>query len=250
MRSRLTPGRRQLQVLLGTILLGVAAVWGPRGFEAMAEMQTFRIAEVDVTGTQVMEEDSVVAQMRLGQFASVWGDRDAWADRLVRHPMIRTARVERRLPNRLRVEIEERRPVALAGTPTLEAVDAEGVRLPIDPTRYPLDLPIISATRFPPSDAAVFPAEVRGLAAEVKYLWEADLELYQRISTIAQAADGSFMVRLMSPDVEILLPPRAPEGRLREAVDALNHAIGAAPGNLPTAVDLRYADQVVVRRNR
>lgn len=250
MLSGFTPRRRQLQVVFGTALLGIAAVWGPRGLDAMAEMQTFRISEVEVTGAQVMVEDSVVAQMRLGQFASVWGDRDAWTDRLVRHPMIRTARVERRLPNRLRVQIEERRPVALAGTPTLEPVDAEGVRLPIDPTQYPLDLPIIAATRFPPSDAAVFPAEVRGLAAEVTHLWEADLELYQRISTIAQAADGSIVVRLMSPDVEILLPPRAPEGRLREAMDALNHAIGTAPGNLPTVVDLRYADQVVVRRNR
>ena len=49
-----------------------------------------------------------------------------------------TKRVERRLPNRLRVEIEERRPVALAATPTLEPVDGEGVRLPIDPTLYVL----------------------------------------------------------------------------------------------------------------
>lgn len=242
--------RSQIRVLLGTLLVGAAAVWGPRGFDAMARMQTFRIADVDVAGAQVLAEDSVVAQLRLGQFASVWGDRDEWADRLVRHPLIRTARVERRLPNGLRVEIEERRPVALAATPTLEPVDAEGVRLPIDPTLYRLDLPIIDATRFPPADAAVFPAEVRGLAAEVQHLWETDADLYHRISTIRQAEDGSLVVRLMTPDVEMLLPARTPEGRLREATAALEHAIRTAPADLPSVVDLRYADQVVVRRIR
>ena len=250
MSSRLPSVGRQLKVLAGTLLLGAAAVWGPRGLDAMAKMQTFRIADVDVTGAQVLAEDSVVAQMALGQFASVWGDRDVWADRLARHPLIRTARVERRLPNRLRVEIEERRPVALAATPTLELVDGEGFRLPIDPTLYRFDLPIIDASRMPPADAAVFPAEVRGLAAAVQYLWEIDPELYQQISTVRQASGGSIVVKLMAPDVELFLPPRVSEGRLAEAMAALEHAIRSHPADRPTVVDLRYTGQVVVRRTR
>jgi hypothetical protein len=242
--------RSQLNVLAATLVLGAAAVWGPRGLDVMSDLQTFRIAEVDVRGAQVLVEDSVVAQMRLGQFASVWGDRDVLADRLTRHPLIRTARVHRRLPNGLRVEIEERQPIALAATPTLEPVDAEGVRLPIDPTRYRLDLPIISATTLPPADAAVFPAEVRSLAAEIEHLWETDLDFYQRISTIRRAADGSFVVRLMSPEVEVVLPSAVPVGRLQEAKAALEHAIRSEPADLPSAVDLRFVDQVVVRRDR
>jgi cell division protein FtsQ len=242
--------RNEVKVLAATLVLGAVVVWGPGALDGLSGMQTFRIAEVEVSGTHVLVKDSIVAQMRLGQFASVWGDREVWADRLSRHPLIREARVERRLPNRLRVEIEERRPVALAASPTLEPIDAEGVRLPIDPTLYRLDLPIIQADRRPPEDAAVFPAEVRALASEVEHLWQTDVDFYQRISTIRRAADGSVVTRLMSPDVELVLPGQISLGRLREALAALDHAIAADPAHLPTVVDLRFAGQVVVRRER
>jgi cell division septal protein FtsQ len=242
--------RSELRILLGTLALAPVAAFGPRLVDAMAEMQTFRIAEVDVAGTQYMARDSVVAQMRLGPFASVWGDRDAWAERLEGHPLVRHAEVRRRLPNGLRVEIDERVPVALAAAPTLEPVDVEGVRLPIDPTRTPLDLPVISARRMPPSDAAVFPAEVRALAAEMGHLEALDAEFARRISTIRRAADGAVVLRLVAPETEVVLPSRVPLGRLREAQTALTHAISVDPGRVPSVVDLRFADQVVVRRDR
>jgi hypothetical protein len=63
-------------------------------------------------------------------------------------------------------------------------------------------------------------------------------------------ADGAVAVRLVAPDVELLLPPRVPLGRLREAEAALTHALSVAPGRMPAVVDLRFADQVVVRRAR
>ena len=242
--------RREVKVLVATLVLGAAVVGGPRALAEVSEMQTFRISEVDVSGMHVLVKDSIVAQMRLGQFASVWGDREVWEDRLARHPLIREARVERRLPNRLRVEVEERRPVALAAAPTLEPVDSEGVRLPIDPTRYRLDLPVIQADRRPPADASVFPAEVRALAFETEHLWQTDVDFYGRMSTIRRGADGSLVVRLMSPDAELVLPDQISLGRLREALTALDHAISADPANVPIVVDLRFAGQVVVRRER
>jgi hypothetical protein len=242
--------RSELRILLGTLVLAPVAAFGPRLVDAMAEMQTFRISEVDVAGTRYLSRDSVVAQMRLGPFASVWGDRDVWAERLEGHPLIAHAQVRRRLPNALRVEVDERTPVALAASPTLEPVDVDGVRLPIDPTRYPLDLPIISAGRMPPADAAVFPAEVRSLAAEMGHLEALDGAFASRISTIGRTSDGAVAVRLVAPETEILLPSRVPLGRLREAQAALTHAISVDPGRVPTVVDLRFADQVVVRRDR
>ncbi len=242
--------RSELKLLLGTLVLAPVAAFGPRLADAMAEMQTFRIAEVDVAGTRYLARDSVVAQMRLGPFASVWGDRDEWAERLEGHPLIRSAEVRRRLPNALRVEVHERVPVALAAAPTLEPVDAEGTRLPIDPTLFPLDLPIITASRMPPTDAAVFPSEVRELAAEMAHLEALDGEFSRRISTIRHTRDGAIALRLVAPETEVLLPSSIPLWRLREAQAALTHAVSVEPGRLPSVVDLRYAGQVVVRRDR
>jgi cell division septal protein FtsQ len=242
--------RSQLNVLLATLLLGGIVAWGPRAGAAMARMQTFRVDHVDVAGARFLSEDSVVAQLQLGPYASVWGDQEAWVERLLRHPLIREADVRRRLPGGLRIEIKERVPVGLAAAPTLEPVDGEGNRLPIDPARFSLDLPLLFADRLPPADAAVFPAEVRGLAAEIEHLELTDSDFARRISSIRAAPGGAVAARLVSPDVEIVLPSKPSLGRLREAQQALSHAISVDPGRLPTVVDLRYAGQVVVRRER
>lgn len=241
--------RRDLKILLLTLCCGVAATWGPRLPEAMSGMDTFRIAEVEVRGIRYMTEDTVVARMALGSFASVWGDREAWAERIAAHPLVESAEVRRRLPNGLRVTVRERQPVALAPTPTLEPLDAEGYRLPIDPARFALDLPILAADKLPPDGAALFPEEVRRLAVELGHLLASDEQLVKRISTMRSLSDGTLAITLTAPDVEILLPVRASPARLRQAQAALADAMNRNAGRLPRAVDIRFRDQVVVRQS-
>jgi len=241
--------RSQLKVLLATLALGPVLFWGPELPEALSGMETFRVEEVDVRGLRFLSEDTVLARLELEDFTSVWGDRDTWGERVEAHPLVRQASVDRRLPNGLAVTVEERRPVALAATPILEPVDREGRRLPIDPTRHGLDLPIIAANRLPPEGASVFPEEVRTLAAEIEALRRADEELVGRISTLGLRDDGSLSLRLVSPDVTLLILPGTTLGRLREAEAALTDAISRTPGRIPEVLDLRFADQVVVRRN-
>lgn len=240
----------QLKVLVVTLALGPVLVWGPVLSDALAGMETFRVSEVDVRGIRFLTEDTVVARLELGGLASVWGDKGVWKERVEAHPLVLSAQIRRRPPNGLLVTVEERQPVALAATPTLEPVDGEGHRLPIDPTRYGLDLPIIAADRVPPEGASMFPEDVRLLAAEIERLRRADEEFVRRISTLRRREDGSLSLRLISPDVTLVLPPRPTLGRLREAEAALTDAISRTPGRIPEVVDLRFADQVVVRRTR
>lgn len=241
--------RSQLRVLLVTLAMGPILVWGPRIPDALSTMETFRVDEVHVRGIRFLTEDTVVARLGLVGVASVWGDRAAWTERVEAHPLVRSARISRRLPDGLVVEVEERQPVALAATPILEPVDGEGHRLPIDPTRHGLDLPIIASDRMPPDGASVFPEEVRELARELQRLRRVDEELVRRISSMGRLDDGSLALRLVSPDVSLVLRPGTSLGRLREAEAALTDAISRTPGDIPAVVDLRFADQVVVRRD-
>lgn len=241
--------RSQLKVLAFTLALGPVLFWGPQLPEALSKMETFRVQEVEVRGIRFLTEDTVEARLELGGFASVWGDTEVWRERVAAHPLVLRVEVRRRLPNGLRVTVEERRPVALAATPTLEPVDREGHRLPIDPTLYGLDLPIIAADRLPPDGASVFPEEVRVLAAEIESLRLADEELVRRISSLSREEDGSLSLRLVSPDVSLRMRPGTGLARLREAEAALTDAISRTPGDLPEVVDLRFAGQIVVRRN-
>lgn len=241
--------RSQVRVLVLMLALGPVVAWGPGVAADVASWETFRISEVEVQGIQYLTRDSVVARLDLGPTASVWADQEVWAERLRGHPLIEQVEVRRRfLPNGLRVSIQERRPVALAPTPTLEPVDAHGVRLPLDPTRYAIDLPIISATHYPPEDAAVFPEEVRQMASAITRLTRVDEAFVAEISTVEHLRGGHLRIETLDADVEYWVPVDVTSERLKDAASAVAHTRAQDPGVGPVVVDLRFADQVVVRR--
>lgn len=241
--------RRDLKVLLTTAGLGAAAIWAPPAGEWVRAMDTFVVTDVQVRGLRYLTEEEVVSRLGLTPGTSVWGDAEVWADRVAAHPLVQVARVRRRLPDGLLVEVSERTPIALAPTPALEPIDAEGYRLPIDPAEYRLDLPVLSASHTPPSGARLVPEDVRRLAGEVRHLMTSDTAFLQRVSSVAWTERGTLVVSWTEPPVDFLLPPGTPPARLREGLGALADAVAKTPDAVPTTIDLRFEDQVVVRRS-
>ena len=240
--------RRDLRILLVTTLVAATAHWGPAVRGAMSRMRTFRIDDVEVRGTRFMTHEDVVRQLGITPESSVWTSKDVWRERLLAHPLVRDAEITRKVPNGLLVTLLERRPIALAPTPTLEPVDADGRRLPLDPAVHRLDLPVIATDRTPPPDARVFPEDVRMLAAELDHLMAADTAFLQMVSSVRWGEGETLIARWTEPRVEFLLPLGASPARLREGLGALSNAMSRTPGDPPEAIDLRFADQVVVRR--
>ena len=127
--------------LLAVALVLAAATQSPRAFR---HMESFRVGQVEVHGTRYLAPAEVLNAAGIGPASSVWDDEDAWVAALRSHPMIRDARVERKLPSTLRVTVLETEPVALARTPTLRAVDSAGRVLPVEPEAAGLDLPVLA----------------------------------------------------------------------------------------------------------
>lgn len=237
--------RRDLHILAGTVLFGVLWAAGSRVPEAMAAMETFRVADVEVRGNRYLDAAEVEALLRLADDASIWEDVDELERRVAAYPLVLEATVRRRLPATFTVNVVERVPVALVATPTYEAVDAEGVRLPIDPARFRLDLPVLEPPRRVAPGATFVPAETRRLASVVSRLTARDTAFLQRVSEVSWLDDATIRARWIEPRVDFLLPPDATARRFREGLAALAHAVGG--GHSPAVVDLRFADQVVVR---
>ena len=242
--------RRDVKILLTTAVLAAISIGWPSAAAWRRDMDTFRVSDVEVRGVRYLDHDEVVALLDLEPETSVWGDLTVWSERVGRHPLVLTARVTRRLPDGLRVDVTERTPVALAPTPALEPVDAEGYRLPLDPAAYRLDLPVLSSALRPPKGARLVPDDVRRLAGEVHHLMTSDTAFLQRVSSVAWTERGAMVVSWTEPPVDFLVRPGTPAARLREGLGALADAASKTPDHLPHVVDLRFEDQVVVRRRR
>lgn len=242
--------RRETKILLATVAVGAA--WGGRSAlpRVLEDMELFRVTDVQVHGLRFLERSEALEYLGVTHEMSIWGDVEGWSAALEAHPLVRSARVSRRIPGRLDVAVVERVPVALVATPTFEAVDAEGARLPVDPARHPLDLPILNAPVPRGTTSRLLPEPVRVMAVEVARLGSADTTFLRMASEIAWHDPGSLSVRWTRPDIELLLPVGVPVSRLREGLMALDDATGRRPEHPPVTVDLRYADQVVVRTER
>lgn len=241
--------RRDVRIILATVFLAGTWALSARVPGWLAEMETFRVRDVQVRGARYLAPGEVQSLMAVAPGATIWEDAGPWEDRVARHALVAGVRVRRRLPGTLVVEVVEREPVALVATPTLEPVDATGALLPIDPSSTRLDLPVVAASGVVARGARLVPADTRRLLDEVARLMEGDTAFLQMVSEIGWLDGSTLVARWSDPPVDFLLRPGTPVHRFREGLLTLAHAVSQDPAAPPAVVDLRFADQVVVRRS-
>ncbi|HEX2094378.1 MAG TPA: FtsQ-type POTRA domain-containing protein [Longimicrobiaceae bacterium] len=243
--------RKLRRIALAAALPAVlsAPLWGPRVLE---RAPWFRVARVEVSGVRMIAPHEVLAASGIRPGESVWRDPEPWRAALRLHPGVEDARVVRRLPVTLRIEVREKRPVGLVEAGTLHPVTAAGEVLPVDPARIPVDLPLLRVA--PARGGRGADAALRALAAEVGRLGDLDPGLVARVSEARWGGRGIVLLALSAPDVRVLLPAGAESTRLRQLRAALDEIERRLPPNADTAgipepvrVDLRFQDQVVVR---
>ncbi|MDT8367834.1 MAG: FtsQ-type POTRA domain-containing protein [Longimicrobiales bacterium] len=240
-------------IVRGLGIAGVAAVGivisghFPR---LLVDLDLFRAREVQLEGLVRLERGRVLRTAGIDHTTNIWEDLEIFEDRLEAHPLVRSVRVTRAIPGRLIVEIEEREPVGLVPTPTLEPVDREGRYLPLDPARWQLDLPLLRPRSIPlDGETRPAPARLRTLA-HLADAMRSEGVFWSRVSEIREEGGGVVVAEWGAPGVTFLFGDTTDLRRLRDGMRALGHAIERASdrgGEPPRVVDLRWADQVVVR---
>jgi cell division protein FtsQ len=220
------------KIVAGLVLLAVilaSPLWGPK---VLRQMTFFRVRKVELVGARYAPASEVLERLHVDTSRSVWDPLEPLAQRVQTHPQVEHAVVTRRLPGTLVVEITERRPVALVPAPDgLRAVDEHGRRLPLDPSRTPVDAPVVTATR----DTAVFHL----LAAMQR---EAP-RLYASISTISRAGNDEIILRIA--DIPVRAMTSVTLARLSD-IEPVEQDL-ARRQLRPVEIDLRYRDQVIAR---
>lgn len=223
--------------LIAAVVCGLAAVasplWAP---PALGSLSFFRVRRVEVTGARYSNPDEIVSRLRIDSTASVWDKVEPLEELVREHPSVREVRIKRRLPGTLVVEVTENPPVALIQVGGIKgglvAVDETGRTLPVDPTSVDVDLPVL-LTR--DSVALRLLGEVR----------EALPGLFARIGDVRRTG-GELAIRLNEPVARtVLAQSTLSVERLSEIIPV--EADLARRKLAPTALDLRFKDQVVVR---
>ncbi|MFL5620184.1 MAG: cell division protein FtsQ/DivIB [Gemmatimonadaceae bacterium] len=219
-------------VLAGTAALVLLAspLWGPPVFR---RLDFFRVRRVEILGARYTSPAELLDRLRVDTTRSVWDPLEPLAARLRTHAQIESVTVTRRLPGTLVVQVTERRPVALVDAPGgLRAVDERGRRLPLDPSRTPVDAPVVTAA---PRDTVVY-----HLLGEMQRDAPA---LYARLSSIR--ATGADEIVLQIADLSVRAMTNVTLARLGDVEpvqrDLMRRQLHAAE------LDLRYRDQVIAR---
>lgn len=213
----------------GLALVGVLAVpwWGRALLQRLA---FFHVRAVQVEGTRYLDPALVVQRLEVDTLHSVWEELAPIERRLRELAMVRSVRVERRLPGTLVVHVEERVPVAFVPTGSgLDVRDVAGNVLPIDPLRTPLDVPVVMTP-----DSAVL-----RLLGELRVV---EPELFRRVSDVRRTGD-ELRFRLYST----LVRARSDVSARRLADIKPVEADLARRDQRAAELDLRFRDQVIAR---
>lgn len=231
--------RRAARFLAG-VALAALITWG--AILLAAASPYFQVEHIEVTGTGYLTRDEALAAAGVDRTTSVWAREASLLDGLVAHPLVASAHVTRQLPRTLLFEIDEAEPVGLIALPMVVAVDRHGNVLGIDPGDPVLDLPVLRVA----TERARALWGARLLAREVARMADVAPELFAVISE-ARIDDEQIVLLLGDSALRVRYHPPITEERMRDAIIAMNDAVARFPDDLPREVDLRFADQVVVR---
>lgn len=247
--ARLPLGAAALHRILswGIVALVILALWGVArffGLPAMAHMELaewaaragYEVEKVEVHGTERMDEMAVYA-IALGQVdrSMLNVDLGAVRDEIMHLPWVSDARISRRLPDTLVVDIVERKPAAVwQHQGRLALIDASGAVLePVSPVAMP-DLPLLVGT------------DANGQAERLARLMEAAPALKPLLAGATWVGNRRWDLRFQSGETLLL-----PEGDAQAAsalvtfarLDGINRLLGRGIARF----DMRDPDKFILR---
>jgi cell division septal protein FtsQ len=181
----------------------VAVVLSWMGYSRVMASPRLRVTHVEVRGGHFLSEGEVRELLGPAVGENILSlDIDDLKTRLRKSPWVADATVQRSLPDTLRVEIDERAPVALAEIDLLFLMDADGALIELyGPRTAAFDLPVVRGL------AGLEPDERRERARRVAVLL-ADLdELSTELSEIRVEPSGDIEAVLRSGEVVRLGAP-------------------------------------------
>lgn len=178
------PPRRRLRLRLPKGLLLTAL--GIVGIYLLLHSQLFSVKTIDVNGNSIVPDEKIVelSEIVAGERLYAVNIKDS-AKKIGYYPYVESVTVKRRLPNRIVIDIVERKPVgAVVTTNGYIQVSADGRLLSIAPTIGKYNLPVISGVQLSeiPSPGNIIQND--NLTKALQIISESDQELLNNLAEL------------------------------------------------------------------
>ena len=219
-------GRRIAAVV---VVAMITSAWWARPL--LSRMEFFRVRRVEVRDARFTPPGEIRKLLAIDTTFSIWGDLEPLRARVAAHRQLSGVRIARRFPSTLVVSVEEFQPVALVPARNgLQAHDATGRALPLDPSRTPVDVPVM-----PRADTTVF----RFLGQ----LQATHRELFARVNEARRLGRDELVLDLVT--FSLRLRPDISVERLSQ-VSSVEAELAKRQWR-PRELDFRFRDQVIAR---
>ena len=246
--------RLKLLLLLPPVLLLVGCIWA--GFQIprlFTEGDRFQLNALEVEGLRILSGERILEASGLQVGENIFAvDLHAVEGRIEGLPWVKRALVRRRPPDRLAIDIVERRRLAWIDGGRIFGIDADGVLLPgrreEQESVRDLDLPVIGGVECPGD--SLYPGTAIDDSTLVLLLewWRqasaADAEFCLNVSEIQPLARDGIRLRLVGDGLEVRLPADKAAERIRLLKKLMKRVYRECPE--PAYIDMRFAGQVVV----
>ena len=197
----------------------------------LTRMDFFRVRRIEVRDARYTPPDEIRKRLGIDTTFSIWNDLEPLERRVAEHKQVSSVRISRRFPSTLVVTVEEFQPVALVPARSgLQAYDANGRGLPLDPSRTPVDVPVLQRAD-------------TGLLRFLGQLQAVNRDLFARINVVRRLARDDLELDLVTFSVRV----RPDIGIERLAQISSVESELASRRSRPRELDFRFRDQVIAR---
>src|SRR5689334_5176889 len=192
------------------------------------------VADVRVEGRETTDRETILAALGAGPGTPILAVSPKWAkEQLQTLPWVRSAVVERRLPDTLYVRLVERKPLALwQHNGKIELIDREGTVIPVGQLDRFAKLPLVVG-----DNAASHAAELLDMLAT-------EPDLAARVNAAIRVGDRRWNLRIDNA-IDVFLPADAPAGAWAQLA-RLERSNAILKRDVQT-VDVRLPDRLVLR---
>ena len=237
---------RGILVLTLTGVLAIGAAVGAQIWRKDLPVHGVRVeGNRIVPGTDLIRLAAVPMDKRLYDI-----DLRAVCERLRKNPFLKNVAVHRDPPDHVLIRVEERVPLAVIAAAHMCYLDAEGMLMPVIRSDNAFDLPVITGADDVQTCAVGTPLThpaIREALVLVQAAQQLDEGLYRRISEVHIQPAGDLLMYTADAGVPVVMGRGDITSKLAKFDAFWSTVVSTRGAQHLASVDLRFADQVVVR---